>query len=162
MSERIKEYVFLIDKSISMYGREYDVLNVWNRFLETQKDKLKHTYVTFGMFSEELDCYYIHNELQCAHPLTSHDYYVDGSTAFFDAFCEMCHRVEMNLKMLRENIQSQVEVYILSDGIDNASIYFNEDDYESILKKQEEKGWKIHRISSESMKKFLVYEEHRR
>ena len=139
MSKMIKDYVFLIDKSISMYGREHDVLKVWRRFLNQYNNQEQPAYVTLGLFADQLECYYIHNELECVHPLTGNEYYVDGNTAFYDAVCELCHRVELNLKMLREDICTQVEIYIISDGIDNASVYFNEDDYEELIKKQKEK-----------------------
>ena len=144
MVKVIKEYIFLVDKSISMHGRESQVIHMLNHFL---KIKEKDSYITLGMFSDTLRIIYIHNEGQCVQSFSERDYYVEGATAYYDAVCEICQRVEHNLSMLRQDIEKQIELYVISDGMDNASIYYDENDYEEEIKKRQENGWEFHRFS---------------
>ena len=152
MEHEMREYVFLVDKSISMFGRESDVIRLLNRIFNGCEQGSECTYATLGLFSECLDIVYIHNEWQCVRPINQSLYYIEGGTALFDAVCEMCRRIEDNLKYIKENISKYVKIYVITDGIDNASVYNDSIMFKDEIEKRLNDGWKIDILTPEYKK----------
>lgn len=150
--QEIKEYVFLVDKSISMHGKEAEVLEVLNGCVRDCGTCGDEAYATLGLFSEHLEILYIHNEWQCVRPLNRNVYFVEGNTALFDAVCEICSRISSNLNRIKDEIHKHIEIFVITDGIDNASVY---NDawmcFEELIRRTGE-GWKIHFRTPEGRK----------
>lgn len=143
MEREIVELVCLVDKSRSMYGREQDVLDIYNSLLEDYRGRERKCYVTTCLFSDTADVIYLHNEMKHVRPLTQRDYCVEGDSAIFDAVCDTFAQVDECLQYIKDEIKKQVNVYVITDGIDNCSVRFVCDEFLSLIQQKAADGWNI-------------------
>ena len=99
-----------------------------------------------------MEILYIHNEWRCVKPLNRNIYFVEGNTALFDAVCEICSRIESNLNLIKDEIQKHIEIFVITDGMDNASVYNDACMCFDELVKRSKDGWKIHIRTPEGRK----------
>ena len=85
MKKDIVKLICMIDKSISMKGREKQVLKTYNSLIEEYKRFEEKCFVTTCLFAEKINMLCLQNEISFVKPLTERDYYIEGSTALFDA-----------------------------------------------------------------------------
>lgn len=149
MKREILELVCLIDRSRSMYGREQAVLDRYHDLLGDYGKWAGNCYVTACLFSDRIDMLYLHSELSYVKPLRRGQYYVEGSTALFDAVGTMAARVEQCLGMLKDEIQKQVHVWVITDGIDNGSTQATQEDFMRLLREKISQGWRIRIVTPE-------------
>lgn len=143
MEQEIMELVCLMDRSVSMYGREEKVLEQYYELLGDYGKSRKDCYVTAGLFSDEVEMLCVHRELPYVKPLRRGEFYVDGSTALFDSVKQMFGQMEHCFGMQREEIPRQVHVYVITDGIDNGSIETGKDEFRRLMREKSAQGWRI-------------------
>ena len=144
MKKEVIELICMIDKSISMKGKEKRTVHHYNSLIEEYKAREEKCFVTTCLFAEKVNMLCFHNEISFVNPLTECMYYVEGSTALYDAVkTTFCH-VDECLEYLKDEIHKQINVYIITDGIDNGSVEIIQEEFESLIRTKEEKGWKIY------------------
>ena len=146
MKKDIIELGCMIEKSVSMKGQEKQVLHTYNSLIENYKDSEEKCFVTTCLFSEKINMLYVHNEIAVTKPLTTRDYFVEGSTALYDAVKTTFSHVDECLEYVKDEIKKQINVYIITDGIDTGSVEVIREEFESLIQTKKELGWKIQMI----------------
>lgn len=149
MKKDIVKLICMIDKSISMKGREKQVLKTYNSLIEEYKRFEEKCFVTTCLFAEKINMLCLQNEISFVKPLTERDYYIEGSTALFDAVKTTFSHVDECLEYLKDEIRKQINVYIITDGIDNGSVEMIREEFESLIRSKKELGWNIKLIEPE-------------
>lgn len=144
MIKDVIELICMIDKSISMDGREKQVVHCYNSLIAKYKVRKEKCFVTTCLFSEKVNMICLRNEISFVNPLSEGMYYVEGSTALYDTVNTIFSHEEEYLEYLKDEINKQIHVYIITDGIDNGSVEIIHEEFESLIRVKEEKGWKIH------------------
>ena len=149
MKKDIVKLICMIDKSISMKRREKQVLKTYNSLIEEYKRFEDKCFVTTCLFAEKINMLCLQNEISFVKPLTERDYYIEGSTALFDAVKTTFSHVDECLEYLKDEIRKQINVYIITDGIDNGSVEMIREEFESLIRSKKELGWNIKLIEPE-------------
>lgn len=149
MQKDIIKLICMIDKSISMKGQEKQVLKTYNSLIEEYKKFEEKCFVTTCLFAEKINMLCLQNEISFVKPLTEREYYIEGSTALFDAVKTTFSHVDECLDYLKDEIRKQINVYIITDGIDNGSVEMIREEFESLIQRKQEMGWKIRLIEPE-------------
>lgn len=149
MKKEVIELICMIDKSISMKGKEKQIVHCYNSLIEDYKAREEKCFVTTCLFAEKVNMLYYHNEISFVNPLTEGMVYVEGSTALYDAVKTTFLHVEECLEYIKDEIRKQINVYIITDGIDNGSVELIHKEFESLIRMKREMGWKIQMIEPE-------------
>ena len=149
MIKDIVKVVCMIDRSISMKGQEKRVIETYNSLIDEYKKSEEKCFVTTCLFAEKVNLLCLQNEISSMRPLTEREYYVEGSTALFDAVKTTFSHVDECLEYLKDEIRKQINVYIITDGIDNGSVEMIREEFESLIREKQELGWKIKLIEPE-------------
>ncbi|MBO5460544.1 MAG: VWA domain-containing protein [Ruminococcus sp.] len=150
MKKDIIELVCMIDKSISMKGREKQALQTYNSLIEDYAGTEEKCFVTTCLFAEKINMLYFHNEISFVKPLTEGAYYLEGATALYDAVKTTFAHVNECLEYLKDEIKKQINVYIITDGIDNGSVEMIQEEFETMIQEKKELGWMIRIIKPEN------------
>lgn len=138
--KKVTEMVCLLDKSGSMFGKEKDTIGSYNRMLKKQKAEEGEAYITMALFSDRCEVLYSHTPIEKAEFLTEKDYYTEGNTALFDAIGKVFAQVEA----VSDNEKEQkVLVFIITDGMENASVHFTQSKIRDLIEEKQKKGWVI-------------------
>ena len=129
MKKNIKEMdvVFLLDKSGSMSGLEEDTIGGYNSFLEKQKKNKCKTYITTILFDHYYEVLHDRVDAKEVKKITNKDYYVEGTTALYDAIGKTISRIERKAK--------NVIFVITTDGYENSSKEYTRDMIKKLIKK---------------------------
>lgn len=147
MQTEMMELVCLIDRSISMWGREEQVLRAYRRLLQQYQKVPQKCFVTTCLFSDNTELLWIHNEMDCANALTRQEYYVEGNTGLCDAVMFCIKRVEISLGYIKDEIKKQVHMYVITDGIDNGSVNQNYKEVLKLLEEKQKEHWQIYMVN---------------
>ena len=138
------ELVFILDKSGSMSGMEGDTIGGFNSMLEKQKAKEGEVFVTTILFANHTETLHDRLPLQEVKPLTRADYQVGGCTALLDAIGEAIEHITTIHKYARkEDIPQHTMFVITTDGMENASRSYTNDQVKALIKAKEELGWEF-------------------
>ncbi len=132
----IKEMICILDQSGSMYGREEDTIRSYNDMLKEQKQQEGEAYITTALFSDQCHILYRHMPIRQAEALTQMEYYAYGNTALFDAIGTVFEEVEPEK-------DEKVLVFIMTDGMENASIQYDQKKVRHLIQEKQRKGWEI-------------------
>lgn len=161
MKKNFTYILIVLDKSSSMLGKRFEVIQSLNAFIEEQK-KLKGTAkITIAQFSGQygfgLGKGYQKNEtlnafspiqsfiqfhpdnvsLKTVKPLTLEDYNPYGSTALYDAVGVSMDKLGKELASMSEKDRpSKVITVIVTDGEENCSVLHNQRDISAKIKEQ--------------------------
>lgn len=84
MEKKTTEFVYIIDRSRSMYGKEKEIIERFNHWLTQQKQKKSPFLVTLALCNEECELLYCRMPLKYVKPLDTFTYYTKGYTAYTD------------------------------------------------------------------------------
>ena len=97
MEKKTTEFVYIIDRSRSMHGKEKEIIERFNHWLTQQKQKKSPFLVTLALCNEECELLYCRMPLKYVKPLDTFTYYTKGYTAYTDRAEE--DRAEFNEKL---------------------------------------------------------------
>jgi uncharacterized protein YegL len=145
MNEKIQmtELVCILDRSGSMYGKEADTIGSYNRMLSEQRQIPGKAYITTALFGDDCEMFCCHVPVRYARELTEHEYFVKGNTALFDAVGEVFSLVDESLCDMNPMYEKKVVVFIITDGVENASVRQSASMVRKLIGKKKEEGWKI-------------------
>jgi len=131
--------IILIDVSYSMSEHIADFVNALNNFVGKLKNENRYYKITIGQFSAYLKYINVFTELDMISSFNVNQFNIYGMTALYDAIYETIMNVTNNLVMKDMNTQ----MYIISDGDDNASKYKKEDADKIMNNVINQYNWKI-------------------
>lgn len=139
------EIVCIIDRSGSMSSIREDAIGGFNSFIESQKNVDGTASVSLILFDHEYNVVYENIELSEVESLNSDTFVPRGSTALFDAIGKTINSVGNRLhNTSEENRPEKVMVCILTDGCENASIEFTNENIKEMIEHQREKySWEF-------------------
>ena len=126
-----REVVFILDRSGSMHGLEYDTVAGFNSMLEKQKGNVLVSTVLFNDRTFLLHDRIPIQKVQC---LSVRDFEVGGCTALLDALGSTIERMD----------GKNVLFVIITDGLENASERYSYRKVKSLIESRKEKyGWEF-------------------
>ena len=120
------DLVFIMDRSGSMSGSEEDTIGGFNSFIERERDKGLNTRVTTVLFDDHYEVLYKRKDINQVAKLTRDEYWVRGCTALLDA-------VGKTINMLDHEVDNNVLVVIMTDGMENASKEYSKDQIRNLI-----------------------------
>ena len=137
------ELVFILDRSGSMGGLESDTIGGYNSMLSKQKkEKTGKVSVTTVLFDDQYELLYNQVPIEKVSPMTEEEYYVRGSTALLDAIGKTVMQVKANQD--KKEIKDKVLFVIITDGMENASREYREDQIKKLIEERKEKdNWEF-------------------
>lgn len=143
MRKKATEMVCILDRSGSMYKKRKDTIGSFNQMLEKQKREPGEAYITTALFSDQCDVLYSHTPIRETEELTEQDYYIGGNTALFDAIGKVFHQTDSLLEGREGDYEEKVLVFIITDGMENASVQYGRQQIKKLIEEKQKKGWVI-------------------
>lgn len=143
MKKKATEMVCILDRSGSMYKKRKDTIGSFNQMLEKQKREPGEAYITTAFFSDQCDVLYSHTSIRETEELTEQDYYIGGNTALFDAIGKVFHQTDSLLEGREGDYEEKVLVFIITDGMENASVQYGRQQIKKLIEEKQKKGWVI-------------------
>ena len=143
MKKKATEMVCILDRSGSMYKKRKDTIGSFNQMLEKQKREPGEAYITTALFSDQCDVLYSHTPIRETEELTEQDYYIGGNTALFDAIGKVFHQTDSLLEGREGDYEEKVMVFIITDGMENASVQYGRQQIKKLIEEKQKKGWVI-------------------
>lgn len=126
--------VAILDRSGSMGGKEREVVNAFNNFVEEQKKIPGKATLTLILFDDKYEVPIKKVKLKKAPALTEKQYYVRGMTALNDA-------VGKSISMFDK--EKKVIVLIQTDGMENASQEWKTEKLKDEIQRRQKDGWEF-------------------
>lgn len=143
MKKKATEMVCILDRSGSMYKKRKDTIGSFNQMLEKQKTEPGEAYITTALFSDQCDVLYSHTPIRETEELAEQDYYIGGNTALFDAIGKVFHQTDSLLEGREGDYEEKVLVFIITDGMENASVQYSRQQIKKLIEEKQKKGWVI-------------------
>lgn len=143
MKKKATEMVCILDRSGSMYKKRKDTIGSFNQMLEKQKREPGEAYITTALFNDQCDVLYSHTPIRETEELTEQDYYIGGNTALFDAIGKVFHQTDSLLEGREGDYEEKVLVFIITDGMENASVQYGRQQIKKLIEEKQKKGWVI-------------------
>lgn len=139
------EIVFILDRSGSMRIVKSDAIGGFNQFIEDQKKVPGDAQITLIQFDNEYETVFESKDIQEVSKLDDKTYTPRGTTALIDAIGKTIDDLGNRLSNIpEENRPEKVIIGILTDGHENSSVkYKNEDVKNKIKHQQEVYGWQF-------------------
>ena len=125
--KKIKDIVFLLDRSGSMYSFTNDTIGGYNSYLEKER-KLNNSKITTILFDDQYEVLHDRLNIQEVKNITEKEYYTRGCTALYDA-------IGKTITKLDQEKTDKVLFIITTDGLENASLEYNKDTINKLIKK---------------------------
>ena len=129
--EKKLDVVFILDKSGSMGGQEENTIGSFNEYLEKEKKNTYETNITTVLFSDKYSILHDRIPVKKVKKLTNKEYFVGGCTALYDALGNTIHSIETK-------DTDKVLFIIITDGYENASKEYNNEDIKKLIKKNKD------------------------
>lgn len=118
--------VFLLDRSGSMHGIEFDTIGGYNSYIESQKKN--NAKVTTILFDDQYEMINKQTPIKEVKELTNKEYYTRGSTALLDA-------IGKSISYMEELNKKKVIFIITTDGYENSSTTYNKQQIKNLIEK---------------------------
>ena len=145
MKQGLTEMVFILDRSGSMSGLESDTIGGYNAMLAKQQKEPGEAVITTVLFDDQYELLHDRINLRGVAPITDREYFVRGNTALLDAVGKTINKIGNAQKRTVEPERAEhVVVVITTDGKENASREFNEENVRRMIEHQRSKyGWEF-------------------
>jgi uncharacterized protein YegL len=134
------EIVGILDRSGSMESLEKATIDGYNEFIKKQKAE-GPGYVTLAIFDDQYDIVYEQLSLKKVPKLKKDVYYSRGMTALRDAVGRTITTVHERYKNGKR--PDKTLVFIITDGYENASTEFTQEQIKKMIKKRTKDGWEF-------------------
>lgn len=125
---------FILDKSGSMEVVRDTTISGVNEYIQTLKkdENIDYTF-SLTMFDTEVVRPVVDKPLAGLEPLTKSEYVPNGGTALYDAVCR-------TIKQAQDSVADKVITVIMTDGEENSSREYDQNDMRDLIKRLEGKG----------------------
>ena len=126
----------IMDKSSSMGGIQEATIDGFNEYIDTLKNKGGDYDVTLTYFDTETEQAFIKVPINKVKKLTKKDYQPNGMTALYDG-------VGQTVDALKKKVEKDtpVLVVVITDGGENSSTEYTQNNIAKLIKEQEKAGW---------------------
>lgn len=140
MKKNRKHISLVVDRSGSMIKLQESTINGYNTFIKTQQDdKDVETTVSTLLFDHEYIQLHDKMNVKNIKKITSNDYWARGMTALYDALGKAIIETGKYLSSLKEEDRpSKVIFVVITDGNENSSKEFTENQVKEMIKHQTE------------------------
>jgi uncharacterized protein YegL len=137
MRQDLTEIVAILDRSGSMASLANDTIGGFNRFIEDQKKVPGEAFLTTVLFDDRYEFLHDGVNIKDVKPITEREYFSRGMTALLDAIGRTVNRVGGKLsKMDEADRPSKVIVLIITDGEENSSKEFTNQQIKEMVERQ--------------------------
>lgn len=145
MKTGMTELVFILDKSGSMEGLEYDTIGGFNAMLKKQQEEAGEAVVTTVLFDDQYELLHDRINIKGIRPITDKEYFVGGSTALLDAIGKTIHKIGTAQKYTSEELRADKVMFVITtDGMENASMEYSHHKIRQMVEHQKKKyGWEF-------------------
>ena len=178
MKKNLKELVFILDDSTSMYNQRKDTIDAFNSMIEKQKITGEECLVSLVLFSDKSDVVFDRIPIKDVQNITvqeiddNESFY--GPTALLDAIGGAIHHIVNVHRYSRPKDVPEKTVFVINtDGKDNCSRRYTVDKVREMVRYEQERyGWTflflkadIDAVQTRSLKEFFgsrAFEEFQR
>lgn len=145
MKKTLTEIVYILDRSGSMSGLEADTIGGFNSMIKKQKDTEESAYISTVLFDDRSKVIHDRVPIEKVDEITSKEYFVRGTTALLDAVGgAIRHIVNIHKYARKEDRPNKTIFVIITDGMENASRYYNYEQVKRMIEKEKNKyGWEF-------------------
>jgi uncharacterized protein YegL len=152
MKENFVAIALVVDKSGSMHFVQDDTIGGINSFIEQNREEaLGETRFTLAQFNSNYKITKDFVDIKDVKKLSRNNYRPTGGTALLDAIGKTIDELGSKLSAMDEDERpSKVIVAVITDGEENASRKYTQDQVRSMIKRQEEVyNWSVLFLGSE-------------
>jgi uncharacterized protein YegL len=144
------EIAFMLGRSGSMGGKEGDVIGGFNNFLKEQKEVEGKANMTTVLFDDKYELLYEDKDLQEVKDLGEKEYFVRGMTSLYDAMGKTITTLKGKIdKMDEKERPDKVIVATITDGLENNSKEFSNQNVKALIEELKEKNWEFMFLGSD-------------
>lgn len=145
MKKTLTEIVYILDRSGSMSGLEADTIGGFNSMIKKQKDTEESAYISTVLFDDRSKVIHDRVPIEKVDEITYKEYFVRGTTALLDAVGgAIRHIVNIHKYARKEDRPNKTIFVIITDGMENASRYYNYEQVKRMIEKEKNKyGWEF-------------------
>ena len=142
----LSHIVFVLDESSSMMSCWDQTISGYNEYLKAQKEDAEKTGIKtlvslYKFNGHNVDCIFDRQDVQEVTPLTKSNYRPSGGTNLLDAMGGVMLKLNILLAEKKKADRESVIVTILTDGEENQSRTFRNEDIKVMVEKAEGKNW---------------------
>ena len=128
-----------------MSGLEADTIGGFNSMIKKQKDTEESAYISTVLFDDRSKVIHDRVPIEKVDEITSKEYFVRGTTALLDAVGgAIRHIVNIHKYARKEDRPNKTIFVIITDGMENASRYYNYEQVKRMIEKEKNKyGWEF-------------------
>ena len=144
-NNNITEMVFILDRSGSMCGLEYDTIGGFNSMLSKQKKEAGEAFVTTVLFDNGYEILHDRLPVRNVPEMTDKEFVPRGSTALIDAIGRTIKHIAVIHKYAsKEDVPQNTIFVIITDGMENSSRIYSSDAVRKMIEHEKEKyGWEF-------------------
>lgn len=145
MKKNYHEIICIIDKSKSMNEIRVEAIAGFNSFINDQRSYEGETTLTLVFFNQEYQCMYERKDIHEVTLLNRDSFVPKGATGLLDAIGKTVDNIGKKLYEIPEDERPEkVIVAILTDGLENASREYTQNQITKKIKEQQEKySWEF-------------------
>ena len=142
----LSHIIFVLDESSSMSSCWDQTISGYNEYLKAQKEDAEKTGIKtlvslYKFNGYDVDCIFDRQDVQEVTPLTKSNYRPSGSTNLLDAMGGVMMKINLLLADKKKADRESVIITVLTDGEENQSRTFRNDDIKAMVEKAEGKNW---------------------
>lgn len=145
MNPDLTEIAFVLDRSGSMEVMKSEAIGGFNHFLSEQKKEPGQVRFTLVLFDHLFEVPIDHQPLECVPPLNGETFTPRGNTALLDAMGRTIDTIGQRLAKTPEDQRpSKVIIACLTDGFENASKQYSNEQISAMIEHQRTKySWEF-------------------
>ena len=138
--------IFVLDDSYSMKPTREATINGYNEYLNIQKKEAKKSKITtfvslYKFDGENVLCITDRVSIKKANKLNKESYNPQGMTNLYDAIGSVMCNLNSKLKESKKKERDAIIITVLTDGAENASLTFSQNNIKQMIEKAEGKKW---------------------
>ncbi|MDA3779741.1 MAG: VWA domain-containing protein [Bacteroidales bacterium] len=135
------QIICILDRSRSMSSIMDDSIGGFNTFIKQQKELPDKATLTVALFDDKYELLYDNVDIKDVKEITNKEWFPRGTTALYDAIGEIINDVKLNHARLGEEAPSKVLVCVVTDGYENNSKEYKNDDIQKLIENCEKDDW---------------------
>lgn len=128
------DITIILDRSGSMDLIKSATIEGYNKFLQTHKLEGTNVTISLVQFDNEYELVYEEKKINKKYYLNTNTFIPRGTTALFDAIGKTIEGVDQRIR--KHKVEPQVIIAIITDGYENDSKLYNQNEIKKIIKKR--------------------------